>query len=181
MPQNVPDGNENEHNEGHQITHVSTTTLGHHRVDPSKCAAQETSSVKHLPFHAAYQIVLTSHLVKEGRASQRYTHTSTTTASNRVLNGIQRKHSDCGHGLCSAGRLKDTTTLEASGGWQNISWTSHIASPVSHYMFKGENLGKYSWEDQVVFYRGSIEYRTPMNHNGQPQLVFYFIRVPGTF
>lgn len=52
--QYVPYGYKREHYERHKIAHVATTTLGHHCVDPSKGASEQTPSIKHLPLHAAY-------------------------------------------------------------------------------------------------------------------------------
>lgn len=60
--QNPPYGDEREYNEGYQVTHVATTTLCHHGVDPSQSASEETASIEHLPLHSVYQVVLTSHL-----------------------------------------------------------------------------------------------------------------------
>jgi len=62
MFQDVPYSHKREHNEGHKVAHVSTTALGHHGVYPTESASKQTPSIEHLPFHTAYQVVLTAHL-----------------------------------------------------------------------------------------------------------------------
>lgn len=61
--QDIPYRHERKYNEGHKVTHVPTTTLGHHGVYPTKSASKQTPSIEHLPFHPTNQVILTAHLL----------------------------------------------------------------------------------------------------------------------